>query len=318
MKPFAPSRQRSRGAAVLRQRQSGAAILIALVVVTVVATMAAAMFVRQDGTIAAETARRQAAQARWILRGALDWTRIILREDARTSGVDHLGEPWALQVAPISLKSFLAVGEQADDAVLDAQIVGNIIDLQGRFNLRNLASEGQVKPEDVEGFKRMLEALGVNNAASVADSTAASVAAVVKGQGVAPQQPIGLMSGLEATERERVAASVTWLPTRTPVNVNTASAAVLVSAVPGLSFSDAKGLIERRASTYFRDAQDFLGRVPGLKLTGTANIASNTQYFEVTGALLWGDMTIEQRAIVQRAGLQVRVVSIAYGPTMPN
>jgi general secretion pathway protein K len=302
----------------LGRGQRGAAILIALIIVTITAAMAVGMFVRQDGTIASETARRQAAQARWILRGALDWTRLILREDARTGGIDHLGEPWALQVAPISLKTFLAVNEQADDAVLDAQIVGNITDLQGRYNLRNLASEGQVKPEEVEGFKRLLEALGASNAASVADGTAASVAAIVKGQGVAPVQAIGLAVGLEASERERLAPLVTWLPTRTPVNVNTASAPVLVAAVPGLSLSDAKGLIERRASTYFRDAQDFLGRIPGLKLTGTANIAANTQYFEVTGALLWGDMTIEQRAIVQRAGLQVRVVSIAYGPTMPN
>jgi general secretion pathway protein K len=278
----------------LGRGQRGAAILIALIIVTITAAMAVGMFVRQDGTIASETARRQAAQARWILRGALDWTRLILREDARTGGIDHLGEPWALQVAPISLKTFLAVNEQADDAVLDAQIIGNITDLQGRYNLRNLASEGQVKPEEVEGFKRLLEALGASNAASVADGTAASVAAIVKGQGVAPVQAIGLVVGLEASER------------------------VLVAAVPGLSLSDAKGLIERRASTYFRDAQDFLGRIPGLKLTGTANIAANSQYFEVTGALLWGDMTIEQRAIVQRAGLQVRVVSIAYGPTMPN
>jgi general secretion pathway protein K len=202
--------------------------------------------------------------------------------------------------------------------VLEAQLSGRITDMQARYNLRNLASEGQVRPDDVAGFKGLLEALGVQNAGQLADDAAAAVAPIIKGQALEPQLPINLLAGLDPSERERVAAVLTWLPSRTPVNVNTASAPVLVAVVPGLSAGDAKRLVDMRASTYFRDAQDFLSRMPGLKQTGTPYIVANSQYFEVSGAVIWGDVSIEQRALVQRAGLQVQVVSTTYGPTMPN
>jgi general secretion pathway protein K len=78
------------------RRQRGAALLTAMLTVVLVASMAAAALWQQWRSVEVETAERTRTQSLWILTGALDWARLILREDARSGGADHLGEPWAV------------------------------------------------------------------------------------------------------------------------------------------------------------------------------------------------------------------------------
>ncbi|HQS33035.1 MAG TPA: type II secretion system protein GspK, partial [Polaromonas sp.] len=74
-------------------RQSGAALLAAMLTVTLVATFAASALWQQWRSVEVETAERARVQAGWILTGALDWSRLILREDGRAGGADYLAEP---------------------------------------------------------------------------------------------------------------------------------------------------------------------------------------------------------------------------------
>ena len=88
--------------------QRGAALLTAMVIVTLVATMAAAMVWQQWRAVQVETAERARMQSSWILQGALDWARLILREDARSGRPTALTEPWATPLAEARLSTFLA------------------------------------------------------------------------------------------------------------------------------------------------------------------------------------------------------------------
>ena len=92
----------------VRNKQVGAALLAAMLTVTLVASFAAAAAWQQWRAVEVETAERQRVQASWILVGALDWARLILREDARSGGADHLGEPWAVALQESRMSSFLA------------------------------------------------------------------------------------------------------------------------------------------------------------------------------------------------------------------
>ena len=109
------------GAAPRIAHQQGAALLMAMLTVALVATLAAAGLWLQWRSIEVEAAERQRAQAHWLLLGALDWARIILREDARTageSGQDHLAEPWAVPLQEARLSTFVssnAEGVSRDD-----------------------------------------------------------------------------------------------------------------------------------------------------------------------------------------------------------
>ena len=62
---------------------SGAALLTAMIIVALVATLAGAMVWQQWRAVQVEAAERARTQSAWILSGALDWARLILREDAR-------------------------------------------------------------------------------------------------------------------------------------------------------------------------------------------------------------------------------------------
>ena len=71
--------------------QRGAALLAAMLTVALVATLAAAAMWQQWRGVEVEAAERTRVQSAWLLGGALDWGRLILRvnDDRQTN---HLGQ----------------------------------------------------------------------------------------------------------------------------------------------------------------------------------------------------------------------------------
>ncbi|MCC7101108.1 MAG: general secretion pathway protein GspK, partial [Rubrivivax sp.] len=65
-----------------RPLQLGAALLLAMLILTLVASAAAAMVWAQQRAVELQAAERVRAQAGWILLGAQDWARLMLRSDA--------------------------------------------------------------------------------------------------------------------------------------------------------------------------------------------------------------------------------------------
>ena len=128
-------------------RQRGAALLAAMLTVTLVAGFAAAALWQQWRAVEVESAERTRVQSGWLLLGALDWSRLILVEDGRGSSADHLAEPWAVPLEEARLSTFLAADKnvaQFDDASVDttnAFLSGQITDMQARLNLRNLLGD---------------------------------------------------------------------------------------------------------------------------------------------------------------------------------
>jgi general secretion pathway protein K len=152
--------------------QRGAALLAAMLTVALVATFAAGALWQQWKSIEVEGAERQRTQARWLLTGALDWARVILREDARagdaSAPTDHLAEPWAVPLQEARLSSFLAAlpdgtGNTIDDEKLAQQVLlsGQVSDLQGRLNVTNLLQGEQLDTKTAIAFERLFDALGV-------------------------------------------------------------------------------------------------------------------------------------------------------------
>lgn len=125
------------------RRERGAALLLAMLTVALVASISAAALWQQWRSAEIEAAERRRVQASWVLIGALDWARLILREDGRSnqnSGAgDHLGEPWATPLEEARLSSFLAADKNnnADD-LMPAFLSGSMVDMQSRLNFRNL------------------------------------------------------------------------------------------------------------------------------------------------------------------------------------
>ena len=153
---------------VLRQR--GAAILMAMLTVTLVATFAAAALWQQWRASEVEAAERGRVQSAWVLVGALDWSRLILREDARATaaaggGTDHLAEPWAVPLEEAKLSSFLAadknIASDALEGLPEAFLQGRIVDAQSKLNVMNLVANGVPVPVEIAAFTKLFELLGL-------------------------------------------------------------------------------------------------------------------------------------------------------------
>jgi general secretion pathway protein K len=147
----------------------GAALLAAMITVALIATFAAASLWQQWRAVEIEGAERARMQASGVLVGALDWTRLILREDARSnassSGVDHLAEPWAIPLAEAKLTSFLAadknISSDALEGLPDAFLSGQIVDAQSKLNVLNLVEGGKPAEAAVAKFSKLFQLLGL-------------------------------------------------------------------------------------------------------------------------------------------------------------
>ena len=155
----------SRLASSSSTRQRGAALLAAMLTVTLVATFAAAALWQQWRATEVESAERGRVQAAWVLIGALDWSRLILREDARAGGPDSLSEPWAVPLEEARLSSFLAedknIASDALEGLPDAFLSGRIVDAQSKLNVMNLVSGGKPVKKSVAAFSKLFELLGL-------------------------------------------------------------------------------------------------------------------------------------------------------------
>ncbi|OGA99088.1 MAG: general secretion pathway protein GspK [Burkholderiales bacterium RIFCSPHIGHO2_12_FULL_69_20] len=283
-----------------------------MVLLSVVATLAAGMVWQQWRAVQVESAERSRAQTAWLLVGALDWARLILREDARSGKVTSLNEPWATPLAEARLSSFLAVDRDnnADaEAGPEAFLAGAISDAQSRYNLRNLVAENQVAPAQLAALQRLCSSVGLgpDTADLLASGLLASARSDSTDAPLAPQQMADLTwLGLDAASIERLSSVAVLLPAPTPINLNTASREVMAAVVPGLDLGSADRLVQARARRPLRnlaDATEVLG--PGIKLTeGVVDVRS--AYFEVRGRLRLAQRVLELQSLVQRrSGLQV-------------
>jgi general secretion pathway protein K len=316
-----------------RRPQRGAALLTAMVIVSLIATMAAAMIWQQWRAVQIEAAERAQNQAQWILNGALDWANLILREDLRDNvregHGDHLGEPWAVPLADARLSTFLAADRDNSDDAPDAFLQGRITDAQARYNLSNLVRHGKIVPAEQDSLKRLCETIGLTPQVGerLADAllraspvTSADVAAAASAPESAPvtssansqssneaDTPLLPPSieqlnwlGLDAKTVATLKPYVTLLPKPTLLNLNTAAKEVIAAVVKGADLASAERLVQARQLKPLKavdDARDALGAAAVLD-PARLGVASN--YFEVIGALRTADLIVAQRSLIER------------------
>ena len=306
-----------------RRAQRGAALLMALIIVTVISTLAVSMVWQQWRAVQVESAERARQQSAWILTGALAWTRIILKEDLRPSNpdkTDNLGEPWAVPLAEARLSTFLAADKDNTDDAPDAFLSGNVTDAQGKFNLANVVDmkTGQVSQPDQEILRQLC--VNVNVAPAVADTLVNGLKKVYTPAGSPGATADGPLTpkrisqlvwlGVDAQVLQRLEPYIAMLPQRTAVNVNTASREVIAAAIPGLNVGDAERLVQYRQRTPFKKHQDIQAQLSGVAPAALGGVDVKSAYFEVRGRLRLSDRVLEQRSLVHRNQRQIEILSV--------
>ncbi|WP_143891024.1 type II secretion system minor pseudopilin GspK [Tepidimonas alkaliphilus] len=310
------------------RRTRGAALLMALMLMAVVATLGAAAWSLQWRAWAVERAARDQAQAAWLLTGALDWARLIVREDGRASRTDHLAEPWAVPLQPTRLSTFLrASADDGADVLDDAWLAGRIEDAQARLNWRNLidvtGATPRLNPMALAAFERLYAQLDLPPEELRAVAEALQQAWPAGPQRPArhplPERAADLQAlGLSAASWARLAPHTIWLPQPTPVNLNTAGPVVLRAAIAGLDGAEAQRLLALRNQRPFERTEALVEALPRLAASWQPALLSvSSQHFLVTGQLRLGELTVQQTALLRRNGARVEVLWRQQGVAGP-
>ncbi len=312
-------------------------MLAAMLTVTLVATLATASLWQQWRAVEIEAADRSRVQSGWILSGAMDWSRLILIEDGRAGGADHLAEPWAIPLQEARLSSFLAADRYNtvtdSDTAMEAFLSGQINDAQGRLNVMNLIDEGKVSARAMTTFTKLFELLGLPqqqladlaenlrlaSEAATAEATPASSKSD-SSTALLPQRIEQLVwMGLPPRTLTIITPFVTLLPVKTLLNVNTASPEALYAAVPTLAMATAQKLVTERNRSHFRTLGDAIKFAP--EISNTANqdaLSVTTRFFEVQGRLRIDDTTFQEHSLLQRDGLDVKILWRERGVLQEN
>lgn len=309
-----------------RTREAGAALFVAMLLVATVATVSAASLWKQWRSVEVEAAERSRVQSAWILTGALDWARLILREDARDGTLDHLAEPWAVPLREARLDTFLAAGASGGSAdggeAGDVFLSGNIVDLQSRLNVSNLVTAGSVAPTALRSFERLFDVLGLpqSELARMAENLRLA-SEIGEGNALAdtalalPQRLEHLHAfGLSAATIARLEPHAAVLTGRTPLNLNTAGAEAIYGAVDGIGIDDARRFVAARDASPLRSIADAARQLPGAARLPAADFSVASRFFEVRGRLRSGSLVTQERSIVQRDGLEVVVLQRGRSP----
>ena len=298
--------------------QRGVAVITALLLTTLAVTIVASLFWAQQVQVRSMENQRLHLQTKWILRGALDWARLVLRQDGvDTQTYTSLQSVWNTPLAETRLDQYIE-RERVQGENFDATLSGRIIDATSRYNLMNLSMGRVVTLAHVAIYKRLLVNLQLDPA--LAERTAKAVAAGTEApplpQGsTAPvvtstSLPIGFtriedllsIPGYTPAIVDKLREFVIVLPEEAlTVNVNTAPAEVIAALFDNFSVAEANALVARRKQAYYRDKPYFTLQLPsGKTMTDDAAWEVKSEWFLVQSRIRLDRAALDAEALVNR------------------
>ncbi|MGE5625745.1 MAG: type II secretion system minor pseudopilin GspK [Bacillota bacterium] len=310
--------------------ERGVALITALVFVFLAAMLAVKMQWQLTVDLSRTATLVQSDQAMEYALGAESWAEQILRRDYQQNpNATTLAQNWAQQLPPLPVQG--------------GQIIGHIEDLQGRFNINNLA--GGQNGASLQQFQRLLTALNLDpllaNAVSdwvnagttanplggakddtytrlqppylTADAPMTSISELMLVNGVTPQVYAVLAPYVCAlpVQTEPVSGSGGGAGTMIPVNINTASGPVLMSLDPHITADVASQIIGLRGDNGFGSPQQAQQALNGIALPATAGV--NSGYFLLTVTVEIGTTRVTLYSLLYRSGGKVAAVRRTLG-----
>jgi len=286
-------------------RQRGVALITALLIAALISVVTYQLAF--DSTM---DARRTMAllyrdQAVQVALGAETWVASILADDAANSDTDHLGEIWASELPGLPIDG--------------GTVTGEIIDLQGRFNVNNLVDgEGEVDELYLDQFRRLLASLEIDPrfAGMVADWIDPDREPSFPDGGedglyttlTPPYRPPNMalsnateLAAIQGMTREAfrvLEPHITALPGRTSINVNTATPAVLQSLDENMAPTDVESLLAERETGGFQDFEATFSTLVTTDLL--AELSDNSSYFQLKVVVQIATVRITLFSVLER------------------
>ncbi len=300
-------------------KQRGVAIITALLIVTIAATVSVTIStrlqldVRRTGNLIAQD------QAQFYLLAAEEWSQRILRQDKKDSQRDSLDENWAIELPPLPVDG--------------GSIQGKISDLHACINVNSLLSGGAIEPITNARISQLFSNLNIRNNPVQAiidwidvDLQTTNPNGAEDGYYLNLESPyrtgntplhsiseLRLIRGFEDNEiYQRVKPHLCAFiinNTKISINVNTASAEVLQSLSANMTEQLAKDIIEHRTDTPFNNLNDFTGFPQvGTIITSTDKLSISSDYFLLRTQAIIGRSNKVMYSVIYRDAAGVTTV----------
>lgn len=278
-------------------RHNRGVALVTALLLTALATMMAVSLVSNQHIDIRRTANLVEGDRAYLFAlGIEDWVKQVLTRDDLTK--DGLDEDWALVLPPIVVEG--------------GQVTGKMEDLQARFNLNNLLDNEAISAPDVAIFRRLLANLGLDMALAepVLDWLDKDVdARFENGFGAEDDEYMGgevpyrtsngpmsspsellLVKGFDAKIFQTLQPYIIALPSRTAINVNTASAIIISALNENITMADAEAIITIREDGSFNDINAFIQQdVIKAQNLPAEGLDIKTSYFLLDAFARYGD-----------------------------
>jgi len=289
-----------------RRRTRGVALITAMLITALAGLIAAnlawdnALDVRRTMVL---LARDQAVQ---VALGAESWVASILRQDLADTETDHLGEIWASDLPGLPIEG--------------GEVFGELVDLQGRFNINNLVdTDGRTDDEALEQFRRLLAALDLDPrfAGLAADWLDADLEAAfpdgaedpiytgflppyrTANRLVTSASELAALEGMDEATLDTLLPHVTALPGRTAVNVNTATPAVLRSLDANIGPADVERLVAERETAGFANVEQTFQPLVAPEML--QEITESTRFFQLKVVVRIDTVRVTFYSVLQRS-----------------
>ncbi len=291
-------------------RQRGLALVTAMLIVAIVASLAVSLSLGQQVWLRQAQNVNDRTQAEKVSQAALQWAKLLLLEDAKNNPTtDDLSEDWAQPLPPISVEGGL--------------MTGTINDAQARFNLNSLLINKGRSTENIGVYRRLLQSLSLNDGVLI-DTLLDWMDEDINGTGAGAEdtyyltlQPpyraanhplesvdeLRLVKGYDAKTVDALRSYVSALPVATVINVNTADEKVLAALFSQPPAGGTAQLLAERKKNPFKDKPDFIQRA-GQALDPNLNIGVTSAYFYVNIFTQFGRLQRSRQVLVHRGAGQ--------------
>ncbi|MGB5472196.1 MAG: type II secretion system minor pseudopilin GspK [Gammaproteobacteria bacterium] len=296
--------------------QQGVALVTALLVVALATVAAVAMATRLHVDVRRTANLVHGEQSYAYALAAESWAQVILRRDANDSTYDALDEDWAAALPPIPVEGGF--------------VSGKVSDLQGRFNVNNLVgADGKPDTGSIDYFKRLLNVLELDPelATTLLDWIDADINATFPGgaeddtylladppyraanRRLVSISELRLVLGFTDEVMQVLLPYVTALPDVTTININTATAVVLLALDENMTAQGVETLLADREQEPFADKGAFLAHNALAGLTIYNRVDVESKWFLVLTDVSVGVGKAQLESVLEREGKDLRVVS---------
>jgi general secretion pathway protein K len=289
-----------------RKPQRGFAVVMAMLVVALAATVAGYMAWQQSLWVRQAENLNNLAQADAIARAAGRWMMMMLAEDAKNGDG--------------KFQSLLMSGNLPAVPVEHGAAAIKMADMQGLFNINNIAPGGKLNQPELDSFRRLLTSQGLEPdlANAVLDWIDADSEPTLPGGAEDPDylalnppyraanqalfdiDELVRVKGFDAAALAKLRPFISALPAPSTINVNTAGPEVLSALFANLSLIDAQDIVSSRKDKAFVDLDDAHKRYPNLDFP-SQRFSADSQYFLASATAHFDRSTVAYQMMLARS-----------------